>query len=91
MVSNSRFYSSHSINGFLGKELNQIVPLLALFAAASFRIMPSLTRIMSSIQKIIFYMPTVNSTFNEFSNTEFINLEKNTLKEKKLNIHGKIQ
>ncbi len=75
---------------FLGKELNQIVPLLALFAAASFRIMPSLTRIMSSIQKIIFYMPTVDSTFNEFKNTEFINFENKLPKREKLNIQNKI-
>ena len=75
---------------FLGNELNQIVPPLVLFAAASYRIMPSLTRIMSSIQKIIFYMPTVNSTFNEFNNTEFINLENKILKVDKITIHNKI-
>ena len=75
---------------FLGKELNQIVPLLALLAAASFRIMPSLTRIMTSIQKIIFYMPSVNSTFNEFNNTEFINLENKNLKREKIIIQNKI-
>lgn len=75
---------------FLGKELNQIVPLLALFAAASFRIMPSLTRIMSSIQKIIFYMPTVNSTFNEFNNMEFTNLDNRNLKREKITIENKI-
>ena len=75
---------------FLGKELNNIVPLLALFAAASFRIMHSLTRIMASIQKIIFYMPTVNSTFNEFNNMEFKNLDNRNLKKEKIIIQNKI-
>ncbi len=75
---------------FLGKELNQMVTLLALFAAASFRIMPSLTRIMSCIQKIIFYMPTVNSTFNEFDNPDTKKLGDKNFKNKKIIIQNKI-
>jgi ABC-type bacteriocin/lantibiotic exporter with double-glycine peptidase domain len=51
---------------FLEKELLYIVPLLGLFAAAAFRIMPSLARIMNSIQTIIFYRPTVDSIYKEF-------------------------
>ena len=51
---------------FLGKELLYIVSLLGLFAAAAFRIMPSLTRIMNSIQRIIYNRPAVDSIYKEF-------------------------
>ena len=52
---------------FLGRELQQVVPLLGLFAAAAFRIMPSLTRILNSVQNITFYGPAVNSIYKEFN------------------------
>ena len=51
---------------FLGKELLYIVPLLGLFAAAAFRIMPSLTRIMNAVQSIIYNRPAVDSIYKEF-------------------------
>ena len=66
---------------FLGRELNYIVLLLGLFAAAAFRIMPSLTRIMNSIQKIIFYLPTINSIYKEFEEIHAIDQSNNLSKE----------
>ena len=51
---------------FKGEEINYIIPLLGLFAAASFRIMPSLTRIMNAAQGIFYHRPTVNSVYKEF-------------------------
>ncbi len=51
---------------FMGKELSYIVSLLGLFAAAAFRIMPSLTRIMNSIQLILYNRATVDSVYKEF-------------------------
>ena len=62
---------------FLGKELSYIVPLLGLFAAAAFRIMPSLTRIMNSIQNIIYNRPVVDSIYKEF---EKVNSKNNSEK-----------
>ena len=59
---------------FQYKELSYIVPLLGLFAAAAFRLMPSLTRIMNSIQVILYNRAAVDSVFKEFSQ---INFEKN--------------
>jgi ABC-type multidrug transport system fused ATPase/permease subunit len=58
---------------FLGKELLYIVPLLGLFAAAAFRIMPSLTRIMNSIQGIMYNRPAVDSIYKEFDQESFQN------------------
>lgn len=75
---------------FLGRESNYIVSLLAVFAAASFRIMPSLTRIMASIQKIIFYAPTINSTFDEFDKSDTKDLKNKSLERKTVIIQDRI-
>jgi ABC-type multidrug transport system fused ATPase/permease subunit len=58
---------------FLGKELLYIVPLLGLFAAAAFRIMPSLARIMNSVQNILYNRPAVDSIYKEFNQKSFQN------------------
>ena len=58
---------------FQGKELIHIVPLLGLFAAAAFRIMPSLTRIMNSLQYIFYTKVAVDSIYKEFSSERFKN------------------
>ena len=50
----------------LNKDFAYIVSLLGLFAAAEFRLMPSLKRIMISIQKIIYNRPAINSIYKEF-------------------------
>jgi len=60
-----------------GKELSYIVPVLGLFAAAAFRIMPSLTRIMNAIQGILYHRPAVNSVYEEFNQEKFQNNSKN--------------
>ena len=52
---------------FQGKEFSYIVPLLGLFAAAAFRLMPSLTRIMNSVHGMLYYRATVDTTFREFN------------------------
>ncbi len=51
---------------FLNKEFAYIVSILGLFAAAAFRLMPSLTRIMNSIQKIIYNRPAIDVIYREF-------------------------
>ena len=51
---------------FLNRDLQSILTLLALFAAAAFRILPSLTRIMTSIQNIIFFKPAIDTVYKEF-------------------------
>ena len=56
---------------FQGKELSYIVPLLGLFAAAAFRIMPSITRIMNSVQSILYNRPTVDAVYEEFNEKNF--------------------
>jgi len=58
---------------FQEKELSYIVPLLGLFAAAAFRIMPSLARIMNSVQGILYSRATVDSIYQEFDEKNFQN------------------
>ena len=58
---------------FQGQELLYIIPLLGLFAAAAFRLMPSLTRIMNSIQVILYNRAAVDSVFKEFAQESFQN------------------
>ena len=58
---------------FQGEELLYIVPLLGLFAAAAFRLMPSLTRIMNSVQGIFYNRPAVDSIYKEFNQESFQN------------------
>ena len=52
---------------FQGKELLYAVPLLGLFAAAAFRLMPSLARIMNAIQGILYNRPAIDSVYEEFN------------------------
>ncbi len=52
---------------FQGKELLQIVPLLGLFAAAAFRIMPSLARVLNAVQGILYNRPAIDSVYKEFN------------------------
>ena len=63
---------------FRGEEINYIVPLLGLFAAAAFRIMPSLTRIMNAAQGLLYNRPTVDSIYHEFNQTNLENLKKSS-------------
>ena len=58
---------------FQGQELLYIVPLLGLFAAAAFRIMPSLAKIMNAVQGILYNRPAVDSVYKEFNQEKFKN------------------
>lgn len=49
----------------LGRNINAILPTLALFAAAAFRLMPSVTRILSGIQTIQYSLPSINTLYSE--------------------------
>ena len=66
---------------FQGEEFLYIVPLLGLFAAAAFRIMPSLARIMNSVQGILYNRAAVDAVFEEFNQkSSQNNINKESLK-----------
>jgi ABC-type multidrug transport system fused ATPase/permease subunit len=61
------------------KPLTDLVPTLALFAASAFRIIPSISRILNSIQTITFNLPVVNVIYKEI---EIIRENNNILNKK---------
>lgn len=48
----------------------ELVPQLAAFAVAAFRILPSLGRISSGINHMSFYIPAINEVYNNFKEVE---------------------
>jgi ATP-binding cassette, subfamily B, bacterial PglK len=52
-----------------GRDMTSIIPTLGLFAAAAFRLMPSVNRVLSSVQTLRYSLPAVNTLFNEIKLT----------------------
>jgi len=52
-----------------GSDMTNIVPTLGLFAAAAFRLMPSVSRVLSSIQTLRYNLPVVNTLYDEIKLT----------------------
>jgi ATP-binding cassette, subfamily B, bacterial PglK len=55
---------------YFGYESQDIITLLGLYAAVSFKLLPSFNRIMSNIQKIRAGVPVVNFIYNELKSTD---------------------
>lgn len=53
-----------------GEQISTIVPTMGVFLAAAFRLMPSLNRIMTSMQQIKFANPVINLFYEEFAETK---------------------
>ncbi|MHA8097384.1 ABC transporter ATP-binding protein [Aquirufa antheringensis] len=51
---------------FKSNSTDEIIPILSLFLAASFRLIPSTNKIMAALQIIKFNKPVVESIYNEF-------------------------
>jgi len=49
-----------------GKPVEALLPTLGLFAAAAFRIMPSVNRLLSAVQNMRFYLPVIDTLHSEF-------------------------
>lgn len=58
-----------------GSEFSTIVPTLALFAAAAFRLLPSFSRILSAVQSLRFGLAVINTLHKEveLTNTDNMN------------------
>lgn len=50
-----------------GHDMMSIVPTLGLFAAAAFRLMPSVNRVLGSLQALRYSLPVVNTLYEELS------------------------
>lgn len=53
-----------------GASLSSILPLLGLFAATAFRVMPSISRILASFQTISYTLPIAKTVFEDFQLVE---------------------
>jgi ABC-type multidrug transport system fused ATPase/permease subunit len=50
----------------LNKPVDKIVPILGIFVAAAFRMIPSVNKIMYSSQRVVYSMPVLDLLYNEF-------------------------
>jgi ABC-type multidrug transport system fused ATPase/permease subunit len=48
-----------------GKQVDALLPTLGLFAAATFRLMPSINRVMAAVQAVRFSHPVIDTVFKE--------------------------
>ena len=71
-----------------GEQISTIVPTMGVFLAAAFRLMPSLNRIMTSMQQIKFADPAINLFYNEF--TEINKYKNEFIVEKELNFKNSV-
>ena len=58
-------------------NLEKNIVTLGLFAAASFRLLPSLNKIISSLQTLRYQVPSVNEIYRELNNNNLKNIPKN--------------
>jgi len=49
-----------------GRDMTNIVPTLGLFSAAAFRLMPSVNRVLASVQDIRYSLPWIDVIYQEF-------------------------
>ena len=54
---------------YQGKSLSVLITVLGVFVAATFRIIPSINKIIAALQNMKFYGPSVNMIFQEIKNT----------------------
>ena len=66
---------------YQGKDVKIIIPILGVFVASTFKIIPSLNRILSSFQTLKFYLPSIDIYFNELkiSNKSFENKDETNI------------
>ena len=48
-----------------GRDMTSIIPTLGLFAAAAFRLMPSVNRVLASVQALRYSLPVVDTLYEE--------------------------
>ena len=70
------------ISQFNNIELTDILPQLTLFALATLRIIPSLNRIITSLQRFKFVKPIAENLYNELKDFKELNLTNSTKKNK---------
>ena len=62
------------ININVDKQISKLIPLIGLYSVAIYRILPSINKIVSSLQTVKFCLPTIKPFINEFEDLRIINL-----------------
>jgi ABC-type multidrug transport system fused ATPase/permease subunit len=70
------------------KPLSLLLPILSVFALAAFRLMPSINRIMASIQTVKYSQPVINLLFDEL--TSLTNRDESLIAGKNLTFNHKL-
>lgn len=61
----------------IGTELNTFIPILGTFAVGAFRILPSISKISSRLNAMVFYRPCLQSTYDNLKEIEEYDKAKN--------------
>ena len=61
----------------LDKNFKEILPIIGLFAAAAFRVIPSMQRILTSYQAVRFLIPAINKVYYELESFKLNYVQKN--------------
>jgi ATP-binding cassette, subfamily B, bacterial PglK len=72
------------------KEIGTLITTLGVFVAASFRMIPSLNRIIAAFQALKFYYPSVDTFFNELKNYSLLQ-KKVDFEEKQFSFKSKLE
>lgn len=59
-----------------GRDMMSIIPALGLFAAAAFRLMPSVTRVLNSAQSVRYNLSVVNTLYDEMKSVSVVTASK---------------
>ena len=62
-----------------GKQIETVLPVISLFAAAAFRLLPSISRAMTSMQTIKFAQPVVDLMTHEFLKVKLLPASKSSV------------
>lgn len=62
------------ININVDKQISKLIPLIGLYSVAIYRILPSINKIVSSLQTVKFCLPTIKPFINEFEESRIINI-----------------
>ena len=74
---------------YLGKDSNSLITVLGVFVAATFRLVPSINRIIAAIQSMKFFTPSVELVVSEIKNFKKTNQKLST--DKKFKFQEKIE
>lgn len=69
----SGFMGIACIRIIMGGNINTFIPVLGTFAMGAFKILPSISKISSRINTIIYYMPGLNNCYENFKEVENYN------------------